>query len=450
MRRSPLTRLTPPQLIALSFALASLLGAGLLSLPITHQPGKQLDFVQALFMSTSALCVAGLGVVDPGSTFNTLGQVVLLSLIQIGGLGIITFGTLFSVLLGRRINFAQRIRLAQQVSAFGVGGVVPLIRKIFVFTLLAELLGTALLAIRFVPQEGWGRGLYFALFHAVSAFNNVGFSLYPDNLMRFVNDPLICLVISALIILGGMGFAVQINVLAHWRRPRTERLLVHSKIVLSVMAALLLIGTLLILLFEHANPATLGPLPWGSKILASFFQSVVARTGGFNTLDYSLMALPTLFITIILMFIGANPGSTGGGIKTSTFYVMLTSALTLVRGRGDPVTFQRRIHRDTVIRAMTVGLLSLGLVNTGLLLMLWANTSKQLSFVSLFFETVSAFASVGVSMNATPLLNSPQQLILIALMYLGRIGPLTFAVAIGDHQEHQLIKYPPERDILIG
>jgi trk system potassium uptake protein len=450
MRRSQLNRFTPPQLIALSYALASLLGAGLLWLPITHEAGKQLGFLQALFMATSALCVAGLGVVDPGSTFNLFGEVILLILIQIGGLGIITFGTLFSVLLGQRINFAQRVRLAQQVSAFGVGGVLALIRKILLFTVVTELVGAALLAIRFVPLEGWGRGLYFAVFHAISAYNNVGFSLYPDNLVRFVGDPLISLVISGLIILGGMGFVVQINLLAHWRSPRTERLLVHSKIVLSVMLSLLVIGTLLILLFDHSNPGTLGPLPWGSKLLASFFQSVVARTGGFNTLDYSLMSLPALFITIILMFIGANPGSTGGGIKTSTFYVMLIAALSLVRGRGNPVAFERRIHRETVIRAMTVGLLSLGLVNTGLLLLLWANTNKQLSFINLLFETVSAFGSVGVSMNATPLMNPAQQLILIVLMYLGRIGPLTFAVAIGDHHESQLVKYPPERDILIG
>ncbi|GAA4005107.1 TrkH family potassium uptake protein [Deinococcus rubellus] len=444
------SKFSPPQLIALTFAVTILVGALLLGSPLAHQPGHSLSWVQALFMSTSALCVTGLVVVDVGSTFNVFGQLVVLALVQIGGLGIITFGTLFAFLLGRRINFSERVRLAQQVSAFEVGGVVRLIRQIFIFTFSAELIGTLLLTLRFVPEQGWGRGLYTAVFHAVTAYNNAGFSLYADNLMGFARDPFVTLVIGGLVILGGMGFIVQINLLSHWRRPRRDRILVHSKIVLTVMGALLLIGMLLFLLFEWNNPATLGPLPFGDKLLVGFFQSVTPRTAGFNTVDYSALSQPTIFITIILMFIGANPGSTGGGIKTSTFFVMMMAAISLVRGRGELVAFGRRVARETVMRAMTVTLLSMGLVNTGVLLLLTTNHANNLTFEQLFFEAVSAFGTVGLSMNATPLTSPTQQLILLVLMYLGRIGPLTFAVAFGNRPRSELVKYPPERDILIG
>ncbi|GAA5532160.1 TrkH family potassium uptake protein [Deinococcus aluminii] len=449
--RKPLfSRISPPQLIALSFALAILTGGVLLALPITHGAGRQVNFLQALFTATSALCVTGLNVVDPSRDFNRLGQVIIMLLIQMGGLGIITFGTVFALITRRRVNYSDRIRLAQQVSAFSAGDVVPLIRNIFLYTFVLELAGAALLAFRFVPLEGWGRGLFYAVFHSISAFNNSGFALYSDNLMGFVNDPLVSLVIALLIILGGMGFLVQLNVVAHLLSPRRNRLLVHSKLVLTMMAALLLIGTVAYLGLEWNNPRTLAPLPFGDKLLASFFQSVTTRTAGFNTIDYGAISLGTAFITIILMFIGANPGSTGGGIKTSTFYVMMASAWSMVRGHRDTTLFERRIDQDTVLRAMTVGLLSIGLVNTMFILLLLLNSNPNILFVQLFFEAVSAFGTVGLSMNTTPLLNADQQIVIILLMYLGRIGPLTFAVAFNNQEPQDPVRYPAEKDILIG
>ncbi|GMA14455.1 potassium transporter KtrB [Deinococcus metallilatus] len=449
--RKPLfSRISPPQLIALSFALAILTGGVLLSLPFTHGAGRQVNFLQALFTATSALCVTGLNVVDPSRDFNRLGQVIIMLLIQMGGLGIITFGTVFALITRRRVNYSDRIRLAQQVSAFSAGDVVPLIRNIFLYTFVLELAGAALLAFRFVPLEGWGRGLFYAVFHSISAFNNSGFALYSDNLMGFVNDPLVSLVIALLIILGGMGFLVQLNVVAHLLNPRRNRLLVHSKLVLTMMAALLLIGTVTYLGLEWNNPRTLAPLPFGDKLLASFFQSVTTRTAGFNTIDYGAIRLGTAFITIILMFIGANPGSTGGGIKTSTFYVMMASAWSMVRGHRDTTLFERRIDQDTVLRAMTVGLLSIGLVNTMFILLLLMNSNPNILFVQLFFEAVSAFGTVGLSMNTTPLLNADQQIVIILLMYLGRIGPLTFAVAFNNREPGDPVRYPAEKDIIIG
>ncbi|MBZ9752642.1 TrkH family potassium uptake protein [Deinococcus sp. HMF7604] len=454
--RTPLLlRLSPPQLIALSFAVAILVGGALLSLPITHglNPDgtrRSVNFLQALFTATSALCVTGLNVIDPSKDFNRLGQTIIMGLIQVGGLGIITLGTAFALISRRRLNFTERLHAAHQVSALNAGGVLGLIRSIFIYTFVIEGVGAALLALRFVPQEGWGPGLFYALFHSVSAFNNAGFALYSDNVMGFVGDPLVSLVLALLIILGGTGFLVQLNVTAHLLSARRTRLMVHSKLVLTMMAALLLLGTLAYLVLEWNNPKTLGPLGLGERLLASFFQSVTTRTAGFNTLDYGAMGLTTLFITIILMFIGANPGSTGGGIKTSTFYVMMASAWSMVRGRRDTILFQRRIDTDTILRAMTVGLLSIGLVNLMLIALLLLNTRPDVLFVNLFFEAVSAFATVGLSMNTTPLLNPEQHLVLIALMFLGRIGPLTFAVAFNRPQGGALVRYPADKDILIG
>ena len=454
-RKTLYSRLSPPQLIALSFLIAILVGGVLLSLPITHglnEDGtrRPVNFLQALFTATSALCVTGLNVMDPAKDFNRLGQVIIMLLIQLGGLGIITFGTSFALLSRRRVNFSERMRVAQQVGALNTGGVLSLIRSIFLYTFLIELVGAALLAFRFVPLEGWGRGLFYALFHSISAFNNAGFALYSNNLMNFVADPLVSIVVALLIILGGTGFLVQLNVVAHLMNPRRNRLAVHSKLVLTMMTVLLVVGTLTYLIFEWNNPATLGPLGFGAKLLASFFQSVTTRTAGFNTLDYGAMGLTTLFISIILMFIGANPGGTGGGIKTSTFYVMMASAWSMVRGRRDATLFHRRLDTDTVLRAMTVGLLSIGLVNVMFVLLLALNTSADVRFVNLFFEAVSAFATVGLSMNTTPLLNANQHVVLIILMFLGRIGPLTFAVAFSRSGAGDVVRYPAEKDILIG
>lgn len=450
-RRPWLSRLSPPQLIALSFAFTILLGAALLWLPLAHEPGKTLTFVQALFMATSCVCVTGLAVVDPGSTFNIFGELVMVLLIQVGGLGIITLGTLFALALRRRVGVQDRIHAAQQVSATSLGSAVSLVRAIVLSSLLIELIGMVLLSFAFVPREGVGKGLYYAFFHSVSAFNNAGFSLYPNNLMNFVQDPLVNLVVPLLIILGGMGFLVQLNVLGWLRAGRRHRLSTNSRLSLTMMLALLLTGTVFILMTEWRNPGTLGPLELGGKVMAAWFQSVTARTAGFNSVDYSLMAFPSLFLTMLLMFIGANPGSTGGGIKTNTFYVIAASALAMVRGLRDTTLFGRRIDTDTILRAMTVGLLSLGLVLGGFMALLLLNTNKDVLFVQLLFETVSAFATAGLSMNATTLLNPEQHLVLVALMFLGRIGPLTFAVAFSRPPlGKSLARYPADRDILIG
>ena len=450
LKRSLLSRFSPPQLIALSFAAAVLVGAGLLLLPVSQRGGPPLGVLDALFTATSAVCVTGLKVLDPASALSLWGQLTVLLLIQLGGLGIIIFGTVLALMLRRRVNLSERLRLAQQVSALDVDGARPLIRNIFVYTFALEAAGTLLLALRFVPQFGWGRGLYYSAAHAISAFNNAGFSPLPGGLRGYTLDPLVSLTLCALVILGGLGFLVQVNVAAHLLGRRQQRLLMHSRLVLTTTGLLLLGASLLFLALEYGNPRTLGPLPLGGKLLASFVGGVMPRTGGFSTLDTELLRPATLLLSMLLMFVGASPGGAGGGIKTTTFAVMLGSAWNMVRGRGEMVAYERRIDHETVLRAMTVALLSTLLLSAALLLLLALNSSKRLDALHLSFEAVSAFSTAGLSMNATPDTNAAQRAVLMALMFLGRIGPLTFALAFRSRAVRQDVSYPPERDLLIG
>lgn len=447
-RRSPLARLTPPQLIAAVYLLGILLATGLLHLPGVTVPGADLSSIDLLFTATSAVCITGLVVADTGEAFTRLGQLLILGLAQVGGLGILTFGTLFAFLTGRRVNFSERQHLAQQVSALNVGGVLPLIRTIFLYTLVAEVAGTALLALRFVPQLGPAEGLYQAAFHAVSAYNNAGFVVLPGGLAPYAQDPLVSLTISGLIVLGGLGFLVQLNVLTHLGRPRRHRLLVYSRLTLLTTGLLLVIGAALLGALEWNNARTLGPLSPGGRLLAAVFQSVTPRSGGFATVNVEAMTGASLFLLIALMFVGANSGSTGGGIKTSTLAILVGSAWNMVRGRGELIVYGRRVAAENVVRAGTITTLYALLVAVAFFALLV--TDPGLGFAQLLFETVSAAATVGLSLNVTSRISDAGLLILTALMYLGRIGPLTFAVAFSLRGRRGRVRYPPEPDILVG
>jgi trk system potassium uptake protein len=437
--------LSPVQLIALYFVLAILVGGVLLSLPISHSPGYTISFLDALFTSTSAICVTGLAVVDTGTAYSVFGQVIIMLLIQSGGLGIITLGTLVAFASGRRVGFRERMNLQAQLNTFQVGGVVRLIQRIALLTFVLELIGTLLLWTRFAPIEGVGKGAYFALFHSVSAFNNAGFGFYPDNLVRFVGDPVVNLVVGTLIILGGLGFLVEMNMIQHYLNPRKAPFTLHTKVVLSVTGALLAIGMLVLLLLEWNH--TLAPLSFPQKLLASFFASVTPRTAGFNTLDYGQMDDSSLLFTILLMFIGASPGSTGGGIKTVTFFLLVVSVWTISRGHSDMSFFKRRVSHMSVIKAGVVTILSMLLVGAALTLLNLTDPEK--SFLSLAFESVSAFGTVGLSMGITGGMSVLGKIVLILLMYLGRIGPLTFTLALIEGQKDTHIRYP-EEEVVIG
>ncbi|MFN8439984.1 MAG: TrkH family potassium uptake protein [Caldilineaceae bacterium] len=441
--------LSSPQLIAVSFLVAILLGGILLSLPFSHSTESTVSPLDALFTATSALCVTGLAVVDTGKDYSFMGQIIVMLLVQIGGFGIITLGTIVALVSGRRIGFRERLNLQAQINTLHVGGVVNLLRRLLWLVVLIESVGALLLFIPFALKEGVIRGLYFSIFHSISAFNNAGFGLYSDNLMQFVADPLVNFTIMALIVLGGLGFLAEIDVILRLRERQKVRrsLFLHTKIVLLTTLVLIVGGALIILLFEWDNVHTLGTHPLPIKVLASLFQSVTPRTAGFNTLDYGKMYDGTLAFTMLLMFIGGSPGSTAGGIKTVTFFVLIGSAWSVSRGQGELVAFGRKIDYATVARAGSIAFLSVMLV--GGMVTLLSFTNPDIPFYRLTFEAISAFGTVGLSTGITPSLSASSKVILILLMYLGRIGPLTLALALMKSTQGKQIEYPTE-DVLIG
>jgi trk system potassium uptake protein len=437
--------LSPVQLIALYFIAAIVLGGCLLWLPMSHAQGHQVSFLDALFTSASAVCVTGLTVVDTGSTYSLFGQIVIMFLIQAGGLGIITLGTLVAFASGRRVGFRERMNLQAQLNTLQVGGVVRLIQRIAYLVLGLELLAAFILWTRFAPLEGLWRGAYYALFHSVSAFNNAGFGLYPDSLVRFVTDPVVNIVIMLLIILGGLGFIVEMNLVEHYRKRRKIPLTLHSKVVLVMTLALIVVGFIIYLILEWQH--TLAPLGFAQKMLASLFLSVTPRTAGFNSVDYAQMHDSSLLFTMLLMFIGASPGSTGGGIKTVTFFLLVAGIWAVSRGHSDVSFFKRRIELMTIIKASVISILAMLLVGASLTLLTITDTDK--TTLQLAFETISAFGTVGLSTGITSDMSNLGKIILMLLMYLGRIGPLTFTVALIERQKDSHIRYP-EEDVIIG
>lgn len=439
--------LSPPQLLAAAFAAAIAVGTLLLWLPFSHEPGVKVSLLAALFTATSAVCVTGLTVLDVGTTFNVIGESVILVLVQIGGLGVLTFGALAALAVGRRMGVRQRLNLQNQMRAFQVGGIGRLLTTIFLVALAAQLVGALLMWSVFSPQEGVARGAYVAAFHAVSAFNNAGLSLYPDSLAAFATDPLLTLTISALTLLGALGFVVIVNVAGRTFRGRRVRLSLHTRIVLLATAVLILVNSVGFLALEWSNPASLAQFKQAARPLAALFQGLAARTSGFATLDYSQLRPATLFFMLPLMFIGGSPGSTAGGIKTVTFVVLVGSVWSQVRGRGDLTLFGRRVSSQNAVQAGAIALLGVVLVGGGILALLL--TEPGLPFSSIMFEVVSAFGTVGLSTGVTPELSNPGRVVLIVLMYLGRLGPLTLGVALMQDRNEALLHYPQE-EVLIG
>lgn len=436
--------LEPALLIAVSFALLTLIGGLLLWLPISLEPGVRLSFLEALFTSTSAVCVTGLNVIDPGKTFSLFGEVVIMLLIFFGGIGVVTASTFVVLLAGRSLGFAERSQVSQAIGG-GSGSAGSVVRTVIGYSVTIQVLGFLALWAAWTGREP--DAAYQALFHSVSAFNNAGFSLFPEHLVRYVADPWTTLILAALVILGGLGFLVYMN-LRLWRLDKIRYpLRLGTRIALFSSAALLLIGTVAYLALEWGNPNTLGALePW-QRVHAAFFMSVTPRTAGFNTVDYSLVTHASTFVTLLLMFIGASPGSTGGGIKTTTFFVLLLSTISFVRHGGEPSVFGRRISLAVILKALAVTFLGVQLV--GLAFTALSLTDPKLEPVRLVFEVVSAFATVGLSMNLTPSLSESGRVIVMLLMFLGRVGVLTFALALTGRSEQRKLRYPSE-DLSIG
>lgn len=436
---------SPPRILVSGFALIILLGAVLLSMPFASAEGQRLPFLDALFTATSATCVTGLVVVDTGTYFSVPGQVILMCLFQLGGLGFMTMATLVALALRKKISLRERLLLQEAMNQTSMEGIVRLIQRVIIYSLTIELVGAVLFAIRFAFDMPLGRALYFGAFHAVSLFNNAGFDIFGEyrSLTKYASDPMVNLTAMLLIITGGLGFIVLSDLMEYHKK---RKLSLHSKVVLSMTGTLIAVGTIVIFIFEFSNTKTLGSMNFGGKILSSFFQAVTPRTAGANTLDYTALRQATMFFTIILMFIGASPGSTGGGIKTTTFTTLVGAALAMIRGREDIVFFRHRLGKDRIFKALTITLISLGLVI--IVTMVLSMTEKQ-PFLFLLFEATSAFGTVGLSIGVTPELSAVGKIVIVLTMFAGRLGPLTLAYALGPRTEKELYRYP-EGKITIG
>ncbi|MEH7120214.1 TrkH family potassium uptake protein [Neobacillus vireti] len=438
--------LDPPKILVLGFASIILIGALFLTLPAATTNGQGLPFLNALFTATSATCVTGLVVVDTGTTFSVFGQVVILSMIQVGGLGFMTFATFFAFLLGKKISLKERILLQESLNNLSMEGIVRLAKRIIIFTAVIELLGALILSIRFSFDMPLKKAIYYGIFHSISNFNNAGFDLMGEfhSLTGYVDDPTVTLTVCSLIILGGIGFIVM-NELYEYHVNR--RVSLHTKIVLITSAILVIIGTIGIFFLEYSNQLTLKPLTLSGKILGSLFQSVTARTAGANTLSIGDLTQSSLLLMILLMFIGASPGSTGGGIKTTTFTTLIGAVWSQIRGKEDVIFYRQRIEYETIYKALTVTISGLFLVM--LMTLILTITEKGHDFLTILFEVTSAFATVGLSMGLTPELSHIGKVLIMLTMFAGRVGPLTIAFAVTMRRNPDPFRYPKGK-IMIG
>ncbi|MBR7628375.1 TrkH family potassium uptake protein [Aeromonas popoffii] len=423
------------RLIIGSFLIILLIGAIFLVQPSSHK--GEVTFVNALFTATSAISVTGLGVVDTGTAFTLQGQIFLLILMEIGGLGQMTMTLLLIAMFSQRVGLRQQVLAKEALGQEGSVNIIQLVKRIVLFAFIAQLIGTGLMAFRWVPEIGWEHGLYVSFFHAVSAFNNAGFSLFSNGLMDYRDDPLISLAIALLLILGGIGFTVIVDLV---RNRRWRKLKLHSKLMLVMTPALLLVGTLMFWLLEHNNPGTLGKASFGNQWLAAFFQSASARTAGFNTIDIGLMTPAALLFLMMLMFIGAGTTSTGGGIKVTTFAVVLLATKAFLTKRPHVTAFGRTLSPQIVTRSLAIIIVSTMVLMLAMFLLM---VTEDLPFDKIMFETISAFATVGLSTGITASLSEPGKLILVLVMICGRLGPLTLAFMLARPVETR-IKYPEE------
>lgn len=449
-------RLTPPQIVVLSFLLTICAGTILLSLPMATAEGERLGLVDALFTATSATCVTGLIVKDTGTFFSGFGKWVILLLFQAGGLGIMTLSTFFAILLGRKLTIRENVVVQGALDQRKVEGLTTLVKYILMVTFGIELLGASLLFARWFGLEGLpvGEAIYRSIFHAVSGFCNAGFSLFRTSFMGYRGDLYVNLVMTTLILLGGLGFVVLLDLpkLKLWRKDRAlilAKLSLQTKVVLAVTICLLVVGCVF-LLFSEANNTLKGLSP-KERLLASYFQTVTTRTAGFNTLSIGELTVPSLLFLIWMMFIGASPGSTGGGIKTATFGIVLATCWAMMRNRDRVSIFKRTIPRQVVRKASLVFMIGLGwvLVLTLVLLIVEGERHQPNSFLETLFEVTSAFGTVGLSCGITSTLTSLGKVLIALTMFVGRIGPLTLALAVALHEEPLIYRYPEER-IMVG
>ncbi|TCP29815.1 trk system potassium uptake protein TrkH [Scopulibacillus darangshiensis] len=422
------------QILVLIFISFIILGTVLLKCPFSTK--VSISWLDALFTSTSAMTVTGLNVVDPIHTYTILGTTIIMLLIQFGGLGIMTFAVLIYLLMGKRISIKQRLIIQEELNQSTLGGLIKLVKRLFIFSIFFEGFLGLLLSIRFIPDLGLEKGLYYSLFHAVSAFNNAGFSLWTNNLTGYVGDPIVNVVISALFIIGGIGFTVMNDI---WEHKRWRQFSLHTKLMLLGTLIINIIAFIIILSLEHDNPGTLGTLHGTDKYWAAYFQAAAPRTAGFNSVDIGALKPPTLFFIMILMFIGAGSISTGGGIKLTTFISLLVIMFGYIRRKNEAVIMERTIPDSAIFKGLTVALLSIAIIFVAIFSLLMSE--RTFSFIQIAFEVVSAFGTVGLSTGITPDLSSFGQCVIAFMMIIGKLGPLTLVLSLTD-RDKQRVRYP--------
>lgn len=432
--------LNPPQILTVGFLLFIVIGGLLLKLPVAAK--EPISWMDAFFTATSATTVTGLWVVDTGTTYTLFGQIVILCLIQIGGLGFMTFAILIVIMLGGKIGLTERIIIKEDLQT-PIGGIVRLVKRLALFAFTIEAAGVVLLSIRWIPDMGFWKGFYYSIFHIIAAFNNAGFSLWRDNLSRYVGDPAVNLIITLMIVFGGLGFTVMADI---WYTKNFRNLSLHSKFMIVGTIGINIFAVLLVYLIEHNNPGTLGPLSSADKWWAAYFQGISPRTAGFNTVPVGALEHATLLLTMFLMFIGAGSVSTGGGIKLTTFMVIVLAVHTFLRKKKhSPTAFRRTIPREVVHRSLAITITSLTFIFLAVFIL---TMTEDVPFIKLMFEVISAFGTVGLSTGITASLSLIGKLVLMFMMFLGLVGPLTIVMSIQIPEEPK-VRYPSE-DLITG
>ena len=444
---------TTTQMILLSFLLVILLGSVLLALPISSSNGEAVPYIDALFTATTSTCVTGLVTLPTFSTWSVFGQVVILILIQVGGLGVITVMTGWMLLLNKKLGIGDRLLIQDAFNLNTMSGLVKFVKNVLFGTMIIEGIGALFYLFVFVPEFG-AKGIWIAVFNSVSAFCNAGIDIIAENsLCDYATNPFMNAVTSALIILGGLGYIVWWDVLrvVKSRSPKNRKifrhLTLHSKIAITVTAGLILAGAVLIFIFEYSNPLTIGEMSLFDKIQVAFFQSVTTRTAGFATVPQENLSNASAVVSVLLMLIGGSPVGTAGGMKTVTIAVLVCSAFATIRNKNSAALFHRRISDDSVKKAVSVVVMFLTICVVSTVLILATSSASVMDVV---YETVSATATVGLSRNFTATLNTFGKIIIIMTMYFGRVGPISLAVALGRKNESQNVISEPTEDISIG
>ncbi len=436
--------ISPTQIIVLGFLGIILFGAFLLMLPISSAEGETTSFIDSIFTATSAVCVTGLVVLDTGSYWSSFGKFVILSLIQVGGLGFMTITTFGAIIVGKKIGIKNRILIKESLGQEKIQGIVNLTKNIFLGTMIIELIGAILLSTQFIPVFGIRDGIIKSIFHSISAFCNAGFDIMGNfaSLTGFYSNTVINITIMLLIIFGGLGFTVIFDCMTN---RKLKRLSLHSKLALTVTAVLVVFGTIVILWLEYSNPETIGNMSMANKLKVSAFQAVSPRTAGFNTIDLAKLTDSSKFFTLILMFIGGSPASTAGGVKTTTIAVLVLTMVAFVRNK-DVEAYGRRINYSVVNKAMTIIVIAFFVITLGAMFISIAN--PELEFMDILFEVVSAFGTVGLTLGITTKLTGMSKFILILIMFAGRVGALTIVMALAGRDkkiDYQL----PEGNVIL-